>query len=144
MRNSIQNKTINTALLRSRSRRSLDRGDAQQAAQEHKEPQGDAQQVEEGGSGTWLHAGATKHRAKVAVHKDQVATALRQRKADAVATPKVAVDPDIAHCQRLNSRNGLKGQTLRRPQRVPSFAPEWIPDLDAGAPSDSPLRTFKI
>ena len=42
MRNSIQNKTINTALLRSRSRRSLDRGDAQQAAQEHKEPQGDA------------------------------------------------------------------------------------------------------
>ena len=97
--------------------------------EEQAEPQGDAQQVEEGGSGTWLHAGATKHRAKVAMHKDQVATALRQRKADAVATPKVAVDPDIAHCQRLNSRNGLKGQTLRRPQRVPSFAPEWIPDL---------------
>ena len=89
MMNSIQNKTINTALLRSRSRRSLDRGDAQQAAQEHKEPQGDAQQVEEGGSGTWLHAGATKHRAKVAVHKEQVATALRQRKADAVARMKI-------------------------------------------------------
>ena len=104
MRNSIQNKTINTALLRSRSRRSLDRGDAQQAAQEHKEPQGDAQQVEEGGSGTWLHAGATKHRAKVAVHKDQVATALRQRKADAVATPKVAVDPDIAQEAQLEER----------------------------------------
>jgi hypothetical protein len=27
--------------------------------EEQAEPQGDAQQVEEGGSGTWLHAGAT-------------------------------------------------------------------------------------
>ena len=41
------------------------------------------------------------------MHKEQVATALRQRKADAVATPKVAVDPrgpDIAQEAQLEER----------------------------------------
>jgi len=112
--------------------------------EEQAEPQGDAQQVEEGGSGTWLHAGATKHRAKVAVHKDQVATALRQRKADAVATPKVAVDPDIAQEAQLEERVERADAAAATEGSIVCTRMDTRSGRIAGAPSDSPLRTFKI